>query len=195
MQIATHTQRLTFTVEDLPRLYEAGIIDADARIELINGEIYFMSPINYPHAHCVNVLTNLFASQLNEQFFVAVQNPVMLNAQNLPEPDLAIYEREALLNRKQHPTPDITHLIIEVSDTTYTKDKEQKLPLYAAAGVPVVWIVNINKRTVEVYQNPVHHEYAQHEYASLNIFYEQQAVPTTFGFTLDTQTMFLSKEQ
>lgn len=190
MIVATHSKRLIFTVEDLPKLYEAGILEADARTELLNGEIYLMSPINYPHAYCVNILTNFFGKQLPNQFFVATQNPIMLNAQTLLEPDLAIYEREALLARRQHPTPDIAKLLIEVADTTYARDREQKLPLYAQSGIAQVWIVNLGKRVVEVYEKP-----SGNEYASLDIYYEHQILPTPFCLELNVQSLFLPEDK
>ena len=79
MLTATSTGRLAFTVDDLHKLYENGFIEDDTRVELLNGELYLMSPINYPHAHCVNVLTNFFAQSLGNAYWVVVQNPIYLN--------------------------------------------------------------------------------------------------------------------
>jgi Uma2 family endonuclease len=182
----TKDKRLTFTVEDLPKLIQASILDSDTRIELIEGEIFFMSPINYSHAYCVNVLTGFFGKHLSDEYTLSVQNPIMLNPSNLLEPDLAIYESASLRHRKQHPTPDMAKLIIEVAGSSYQKDRDQKLPLYARAGITQVWIINLAKRVVEVYTNPT-----DQEYASVNLYFEHQHVPSSLGFNVHVASLFL----
>lgn len=60
MEAITKKERLTFTIDDLPNLAQLRILDPDSRIELIEGKIFFVGPINYSHAYCVIVLTNFF---------------------------------------------------------------------------------------------------------------------------------------
>lgn len=186
MLTATSTGRLAFTVDDLHKLYDTGIIDDDTRVELLNGELYLMSPINYPHAHCVNVLTNFFTRGSSEDYWVVVQNPIYLNDKNLPEPDVAIYLQKDIQNRDYHPTAEIAQLVVEVADSTYKKDREKKLPLYAEARVTEVWIVNLTERQVEVYTRPV-----DGEYTSAEIYHEDQKILTLLNVTLSVSQLFL----
>ncbi len=94
--------KLLYTVQNLAQLYQAGILQADERVELLDGEIYPMSLINFPHAQCVPKLNNLLIKCLKEDYYVDTQNPVVLNEHNLPQPDIAIYPKELLLNLTQH---------------------------------------------------------------------------------------------
>ena len=151
-----------FTVDDVYLMVDHGILPPDQRIELINGEIIDMSPINPPHASSVTKLDRFFSRHLSqEEYIVRVQNPVLLSDHSLPEADVVIaYYREALLE-DEHPRPDDIVLLIEVADTTYRSDRNTKAPLYAAEGVPIYWIVNLNKQQVEVYTHPKEKKYTQ----------------------------------
>ena len=151
-----------FTVDDVYLMVNHGIIPPDQRIELINGEIIDMSPINLPHANSVTKLDRFFSKHLSqEEYIIRIQNPVLLSDYSLPEPDVVVaHYRDALLE-DEHTRPDDIVLLIEVADTTYRSDRDTKAPLYAAEDVPVYWIVNLNKRQVEVYTHPKEGKYAQ----------------------------------
>ncbi len=151
-----------FTVDDVYLMVDHGILSSDQRIELINGEIIDMSPINPPHASSVTKLDRFFSRHLSQDgYIVRVQNPVLLSDHSLPEADVVIaYYREALLEN-EHPQASDIAILIEVADTTYRSDRNTKASLYAAEGVPVYWIVNLNKQQVEVYTHPKEGKYAQ----------------------------------
>lgn len=151
-----------FTVDDVYLMVDHGILPSDQRIELINGEIIDMSPINLPHANSVTKLGRFFSKHLSQgDYIIRVQNPVLLSNYSLPEPDLVIaHYREALLE-DEHTRPNDLVLLIEVADTTYRSDRDTKALLYAAEGVPVYWIVNLNKRQVEVHTHPKEGKYTQ----------------------------------
>lgn len=145
------TRRL-FTVHDYHRMAEAGILHEDDRIELIEGELVEMAAIGSRHFTCVNTLNHLLVRSLGDEYIVSVQNPIRLNDRNEPEPDLAVIRtrdyREAL------PGPEDVLLLIEVSDTTLSYDRNVKLPLYARSGIPEVWIVDLTGETVERHTGP-----------------------------------------
>ena len=84
--------RRTFTAEEFERMAELGILGADERVELLAGEIVWMSPIGPSHAWCVNALSNAFAP-LRPGVFVAVQNPVRVEDGAQPQPDIALIRR------------------------------------------------------------------------------------------------------
>lgn len=151
-----------FTVADVYLMVDHGILPADQRIELINGEIIDMSPINPPHASSVTKLDRFFSRHLSQdEYIIRVQNPVLLSDHSLPEADVTIaHYREALLE-DEHPQASDIAILIEVADTTYRSDRNTKAPLYAAEGVPVYWIVNLNKRQVEVHTLPEAGKYTQ----------------------------------
>ncbi|MGE3595957.1 MAG: Uma2 family endonuclease [Dehalococcoidia bacterium] len=146
--------RYRFTVEDYHRMGEAGILDEDDRVELIEGEILYMSPIGGKHAACVNESARLLIVRLNDRAVVSIQNPVRLSARSEPEPDLMLLRPRADRYREGLPVPEDVLLIIEVADSTLHFDRGTKLPLYAAAGIPEVWIVDLERRRVLVHRQP-----------------------------------------
>ncbi len=153
-----------FKVKDLEKMYEAGILKPDEKVELIDGEVIKLSPIGFKHAVVVDNLTEIFTKillenkNLEDVYSLRVQNPIFLSQENLPEPDLTVVKKE-FRKEKQHPNPKYIKLIIEVADTTIEKDREVKLPLYAKYKIGEVWIVDLNENQIEVYTNPYKKEY------------------------------------
>ena len=82
-----------------------------------------------------------------------VQLPFDVSPASEPEPDFAIVTREALLTARRHPNRAL--LIVEVADSSLEYDRHEKARLYAQAGVPEYWIVNLPQRQLEVYRRPL----------------------------------------
>ncbi|MCB9286329.1 MAG: Uma2 family endonuclease [Lewinellaceae bacterium] len=82
-----------FKVEDYHRMAEANVFGKGARVELIDGEIIEMSPINSPHADCVDRLNEWFILNFHKKAIIRAQNPITLNEYSEPEPDLALWMR------------------------------------------------------------------------------------------------------
>lgn len=130
----------------------AGMLPEHEHVELIDGQLIPMSPVNRPHYKCVNRMTRRFVvatEEIDSAVTVSVQNPLHIDAHNVPEPDLAL-----LRGHDADATADTALLVVEVSDTTLAYDRDTKLPLYAEAGLPEVWIVNLQARQVAVYREP-----------------------------------------
>ncbi len=144
--------RRKFTVEQYHKMVESGILKEDERVELIRGEIIEMSPIGTKHAACVNRLVNLLVQLLGKRVIVAAQNPVALNNNSEPQPDVALLKPRDDFYATAHPQPQDIFLLIEVADSTILYDREEKIPLYAKADIIEVWLVDINEQIVEVYQ-------------------------------------------
>lgn len=133
---------------------ETGVLRPDARVELLDGRIIDMSPIGPFHGGVAKFLNRLFSAAARGRWVTAVQDPVRLDDNTEPQPDLALLKPAPHFYRRRHPKPEDVFLLIEVSDTTLDLDREEKLPAYGRAGIPEVWIVNLNNETIEVYREP-----------------------------------------
>ncbi len=146
--------RKAFTVEEFYRLGEIGILKADERVELIEGDIIEMAAIGTRHAGCVNSLIEVFAELIfKKSALLLVQNPIQLSNYSQPQPDIAVVRRDPLFRGTKHPQPQEIFLVIEVSDTTL-KDDQKKALIYAKSGISEYWIVNLDAQLIEVYRHP-----------------------------------------
>ncbi|MEM6799804.1 MAG: Uma2 family endonuclease [Bacteroidota bacterium] len=145
--------RRLVSVDDYYLMAKVGILDPKEKIELIRGEIINMSPIGSKHALCVNALALIFISKLSRKIGVSIQNSVRLNSYSEPKPDLAILKAPIYAYGENHPGPKDVYLLIEVADTSLGKDKSLKQKLYAEAGIPEYWVVDIEAECVEVFQD------------------------------------------
>ena len=145
--------RRRFTVSELYAMDEAGIFHPDERIELLDGAIFTMPPIGAPHADGTDRLEDSLKENLRGRARVRVQGPVHISDDSLLQPDIAILRLRDDYHREQ-PTPADVFLLIELADSSLEQDRTVKLPRYAAAGIPEVWIVNLRARQVEAYDQP-----------------------------------------
>ena len=147
-----------FTLEDYQRMGETGIFAEDDRVELLEGEIYDMSPIGDRHVGTIDDLSECFFAVLaGTDFRVTVQNPIRLPNNSEPQPDFAIVRRGT---RGIVAAADVL-LVIEVADSSRAYDRGKKLPLYAAAGIPEVWLVDLVAETIERHTEPHEGRYRQ----------------------------------
>lgn len=160
------TRRL-FTIEEYERMIDAGVFDEDERIELIRGEIVKMAPIGIPHMVCVARLNRLLTKQAGDEALVWPQNNsiVLTGSNSRPEPDMTLLKWRDDDYESKGPTSEDILLIVEVSDTTITYDRRTKGALYAGEGIPEYWIVNLRRRAIEVYTDPVGGNYKQVRHA------------------------------
>lgn len=182
------TQKVTrrrFTVHEYHRMAEAGILHEDDRVELIEGEISEMTPIGPRHANVVRNLNWILSQQVDDKFLVDVQNPVRLDEDNEPQPDLAVLWTRNY--RNSLPGPEDLLFLIEVSDTTLSYDRTVKLPLYARSGIQEVWIVDLNGELVERHTGPSGEIYRHLERARRG---ENLASAVLTDVVLNTNTVF-----
>ena len=147
------------TVSEYHKMAEAGILTEDDRVELIHGEIIKMSPIGSWHSSHVKRINKLLNKFLGDRAIVSVQDPVAINDYSEPEPDIAILRYRADFYEENHPRPKDVFLIIEVADSSIDYDQDTKLKLYANAGIPEFWIVNLEDEQIEIYKTPAQDTY------------------------------------
>ena len=123
----------------------------DQRVQLIEGEIVVMSPQNNPHVVAIALTQEALRNIFDEGFWVRSQAPLSVSDISEPEPDLSVVSGTPR-DYTDHPTTAL--LIVEVSHTTLTFDRNDKSSLYAKAGIADYWIVNLIDRQLEVYRNP-----------------------------------------
>lgn len=157
--------RWQFTVADYTRMRETGILREDDRVELLDGEVRPMSPTGPLHAALVNLLMVLLTRQLGDRAILSVQNPIQLNDYSEPQPDLSLLQPRADFYAAAHPRPDDILLVIEVGDSTLAYDRSEKLPRYAQAGIPEVWLIDVERHAVEQYTHPRNGRYHQFQLA------------------------------
>lgn len=152
--MAVEIPRWRFTVDEYYRMAEAGIFSERDRVELIEGEVVRMSPIGSRHASAVRRVDFLFGSRLAGRAIVSVQNPVRLSDTSEPEPDVALLLPRPDFYSESHPGPTDVLLIIEVADTTVQYDRRVKANLYARAGVPEYWLMDLPGDAIERHSEP-----------------------------------------
>ena len=151
IRMSVQIRRWQFTVEDFARMGEAGIFSEDDRVELIDGEVRAMSPIGAKHAAIVKRLNLILSRQISGRAILGVQDPILLSDFTEPQPDLAVLRFRADFYEEAHPTPSDVLLVVEVADSSLDYDRDEKIPHYAVAGIPEVWLVDIGQETVTQY--------------------------------------------
>jgi Uma2 family endonuclease len=146
--------RYRFTTADYDRMIEAGILDEDSRVELIEGEIVEMTPIGRRHAACADRLTHLLGSLIEDSAQLRVQGPIQLGEASQFQPDLSILLRSADYYASAQPTSRDVLLLVEVADSSVAIDRQIKIPLYARHGIREVWLVDLEADLVTVYRDP-----------------------------------------
>ena len=154
METGEITKKL-FTVDDVYTMFDAGILDQDARVELLEGEIFEMPAPGPRHVACVNRANMLLAPALSGRAIVSVQNPLRLNKRSEPLPDIVLVKHRADFYASERFLPPDTLLVIEVSDSSLYHDLHRKLPLYAKAEVVEVWVEDVQAGIVHVYRDRV----------------------------------------
>jgi Uma2 family endonuclease len=137
-------------------LVEQGAFEPDERIQLLDGELVVMSPQNAPHAGIVEALNERLMPALAGTARVRVQLPFAAGDESEPEPDLAVVPIDE--PRGRHPERAL--LVIEVAETTLRLDLVRKARIYAAAGVPEYWVIDVAGDIVHVHTDPTADGYA-----------------------------------
>jgi Uma2 family endonuclease len=133
------------------RLADVGAFEGEP-IELIGGQLIVAEPKGSPHAAAVEMAGDALRAALPPGWIVRIQNPLSLDDESAPEPDVAVMRGRHADYRSAHPTR--AALIVEVAESSLRFDRVEKGSLYARAGIVDYWIVNLVDRVVEVYRDP-----------------------------------------
>lgn len=156
-----HLIRRQITLAEYHKMIEAGILTEQDKVELIEGDIIRMSPKGSRHAACVQKINRWFSGRLGNQYDIRLQDPVQIPNISEPEPDLVLVTFREDFYTHSHPKPADILLLVEVADSSLSIDREIKLPLYAAAGIPEYWIINLRDRQIEVHRQLKENRYRE----------------------------------
>jgi Uma2 family endonuclease len=140
------------TVDEYHRMIEAGILGEDEHVQLIGGTLVTMTPQGASHAVVIQRLTMAFVRAVGDELAVRPQLPLTLQDDSEPEPDLALVRASDTPLEGPHPRSAL--LVVEVAADSLRLDRESKAALYARAGIPEYWIVNLAESVVEVHLEP-----------------------------------------
>lgn len=151
----TDPPRRRFTVDEVSRMVEQGILGEDEPVELLEGELLLVSPPDPEHAATIAALARSLSDAYQEKAHVRPQVPLDARPYSLPEPDVAVVEGQPRDYRKRHPRGAEALLVIEVARTRQARAiGRRKTRIYAAAGVRVYWLIDLAERQVEVFGGP-----------------------------------------
>src|ERR1700745_845643 len=149
MAVQAETRKLK--VAEFYKLGEVGILSEDDPVELWDGQIIIMAPIGENHRTVVDALAEILTDQRKARYRVGVRNPLRIDNENEPQPDLVLYNRDVVA---RHPTPAETFLVVEVADASLCYDQQSKIPVYAAASIKEVWIIDLIRNRIHTYRDP-----------------------------------------
>ncbi len=145
-----------FTREQYVRMAHADVFAPDHNAELLCGGIYLRDSQSPAHAWALQRLNAKLVRALGGSADVFVRASLAAGADSMPDPDLYITRP----NADATDYPDHALLVVEVADTSLATDRDIKGPLYAAAGVPEYWIVDLTHQVFEIYRDPRNGRYA-----------------------------------
>jgi Uma2 family endonuclease len=154
------------SVDQYHAMIHAGILTDDDPVELLEGWLVAKMPKNPLHRAVTRLIRQALERLVPAAWYVDSQEPITTDDSE-PEPDAVVVRGETRHYLDRHPGPQDIGLVIEVADTTLQRDRGFKKRLYARAGIPVYWIVNLPDNQCEVYTEPSGPEpqpdYRQHQ--------------------------------
>ncbi|MBD2438724.1 Uma2 family endonuclease [Nostoc sp. FACHB-110] len=183
-----------FTIAEYHRLAELGFFAEDDRVELIKGEIIQMAAKGKPHSVCNTRLSRELFKIIAGKATLRGQEPIILSNRSEPEPDLVIVHNRPDDYLQEHPLPSDVLLLIEISDSSLKYDQEEKISVYAEAGISDYWIFNLVDNFLECYSEPYQNLQGKFGYRRKLIFLPNESVnlPYFNDLVLDLSKVFPS---
>ncbi len=142
-----------FSVARYQRMIEVGILNAEDKVELLENCVVLKMPKNPPHDGTIDLVKAVLFPALPAGWLLRIQQTIVLS-DSQPEPDFAIVRGSARSYLNRHPGVADSGLLIEVADSSLLRDQRDKTRIYARAGIPCYWIVNLVDQRLEVYTQP-----------------------------------------
>lgn len=141
------------SLQQYQAMIDAGIVTENDPVEFLEGWLVQKMTQNPPHMVACVLVQQRFSRILPEGWFLVMQGPVE-TPDSLPEPDATVVRGSVREYSTRRWSTSEVGLVIEISDSTLAFDQKQKKTLYARAGAPVYWILNLVERKIEVYTDP-----------------------------------------
>src|SRR3989442_11333621 len=141
-----------WTADRYLRLVDEGVFVLDDCVELLDGVVVTMAPQNEPHAAGVRRVGQALFRAVGDRAVVQVRLALISGRHSVPEPDAAVLPGTVADYDREHPRTAL--LVVEVADTSLKQDCLTKRAIYATAGVPEYWIVNLRGDCVEIRRQP-----------------------------------------
>ncbi|MEG4034967.1 Uma2 family endonuclease [Microcoleus sp. S36b_A4] len=148
-----------WTVKEYHKLGEMGFFHPEERVELLSGNIIKMSAKGTAHTSATRRTASVLRDLLGNQAAIYTQDPIALDDNSEPEPDIAVVRIDPFDYATHHPTPSEVYLIIEVADSSLTFDREIKAKAYARSGIADYWVLNVGDRQLHVFREPTENGY------------------------------------
>jgi Uma2 family endonuclease len=162
-------KRHRLSVHDYHRMAEVGVLPADARVELIDGEIIDMAPIGERHGATVMLMNRRLIMAVGDLSLLSVQGAVRLNLHTEVQPDFALLRPREDHYRSRHPSPEDVFLLVEVSDSTLRFDLGRKADLYASHAIAELWVIDVNQAVLHRMTAPEEGRYTAKETLSAGV--------------------------
>ena len=168
-----------WSLGDYHRLVDLGML-AELQVELIEGDIVEMAPEGPEHAGRGESLAMILRRKLGDRAWIREARPIELTDSE-PEPDIAIVDPSKVPYLSHHPRVEDIFWVVEISQSTLKTDLTRKRDLYARAGIPEYWVVDLRNRRLEVFRSPDSNTYTEQRSLPGNAANSDEAIaPLTF---------------
>lgn len=168
------------TVDEYHRMLEVGILYEKEPVELLDGQLIAMPPEGSAHGAVVTGLTAQLVKRFDGRALVRPGNALRISDRTELQPDFAVVRYREDFYSGALPVPSDVLFVIEVSHSTLAYDRRQKLRAYASAGIPEVWIVDVERKRVEAYTKPHGDAYTKTRVAERNGSLAPSAFPDEY---------------
>jgi len=166
---------LRLSVSQYHEMIRSGILTEDDRVELLEGWLVPKMSKNPPHSVATELAAAALRSVVPPEWYVRTQEPVTTGTSE-PEPDVSVVRGRPRDYVDYHPGPEHLAIVLEIADSSISRDRGIKRRIYARAGVSVYWIVDVTARRVEICTGPTGPA-EQPEYASIRSFGHDELLP------------------
>lgn len=142
-----------FTVDEYHRMIVTGILKEGDPVELLQGYLVLKMARNPQHDGPMDLFEGVVGAMIPSGWFLRIQRAITLG-ESEPEPDYAAVRGTRRDYLERHPEPKEIGLVVEISNTSLNRDRTEKSMIYAEAGIPIYWVVNVEERKIEVYSEP-----------------------------------------